>query len=63
MPKPEPKTKPTGADVETFLDGIADEGRRKDCVALVRLMKQATGSKPTMWGAAIVGFGLPPLPL
>jgi hypothetical protein len=51
------KTVPTAASVETFVKTIADPKRRKDCVALIALMKKATGSKPKMWGSAIVGFG------
>jgi hypothetical protein len=30
---------------------------RKDCQALVRMMKKATGATPKMWGPSIVGFG------
>jgi hypothetical protein len=51
------KTKRTRASVDAFLAGIKDEGRRRDCAALVKLMRQATGSAPAMWGASIVGFG------
>lgn len=53
----ENKTRPTDASVEQYLAGIADEQRRKDCEALVKIMTRATKLKPTMWGAAIVGFG------
>jgi hypothetical protein len=51
------KTKATKLSVTTFLNGIKDEDRRKDCKALVALMTKATKSKPVMWGPAIVGFG------
>jgi hypothetical protein len=51
------KTRRTTASVKAFLDTIKDEGRRKDCQALVRVMKQATGAQPMMWGPSIVGFG------
>jgi hypothetical protein len=51
------KTKKTAASVAAFIDGIADEGRRKDCKAVAKLMKAATGAAPRMWGASIVGFG------
>ncbi|HZN54721.1 MAG TPA: DUF1801 domain-containing protein [Candidatus Polarisedimenticolaceae bacterium] len=53
----EQKTKATGASVDEFIGGIADEGRREDCKTLVKLMKKATGAKPAMWGPSIVGFG------
>jgi hypothetical protein len=51
------KTKPTEASVTAFIDAIEDEDRRKDCRALVELMKAATGASPRMWGESIVGFG------
>jgi hypothetical protein len=51
------KTRRTGASVNAFLDGIADESRREDCRTLVRLMKKVTGAEPKMWGAGMVGFG------
>jgi hypothetical protein len=51
------KTKPNPASVAAFLDGIADEQRRRECKALARMMKQATGAAPKMWGSSIVGFG------
>ena len=53
----EQKTKPTEQSVEDFIDNVADEQVRKDCAALVKIMKKVTGSAPTMWGPAIVGFG------
>jgi hypothetical protein len=54
---PELKTKPTTASVTDFLDTVDDEERRKDCYAVVKIMQQATGAKPKMWGPSIVGFG------
>jgi len=51
------KTKPTQASVNDFISSIADQQRRKDCQAVVRLMRQVTGEKPVMWGTSIVGFG------
>jgi hypothetical protein len=51
------KTKKTDASVEKFLNGVADEQRRKDCFALVEIMKKATKAEPAMWGPSIVGFG------
>jgi len=53
----ENKTQKTTASVSDFIDSIADDSRRKDCKAIVKLMKGATGSRPRMWGARIVGFG------
>ena len=51
------KTKETNASVADFLNAIADEKIREDCKKIVRLMQKATGAKPKMWGASIVGFG------
>jgi hypothetical protein len=52
-----PKTVPTGASVDAFLDQQADPARRADCQALRRMMEAATGQPAVMWGDAIVGFG------
>lgn len=51
------KTRPTDADVGTFLEAVADERRREDAQAVCRLMQQVTGEEPVLWGTSIVGFG------
>jgi hypothetical protein len=51
------KTKPTKLSVAAFIDGIADESRRADAKAIVKLMQSATGEKAKMWGPSIIGFG------
>lgn len=51
------QTRETGASVQGFIKGIENETRRKDAAALVALMTRVTGTKPKMWGPAIVGFG------
>lgn len=53
----ETKTKPTAVKVEDFIAAIDDDGKRNDAVTLVKLMQDATGEKPRMWGPTIVGFG------
>jgi hypothetical protein len=53
----ENKTKATDGSVQGYLTAIKDETRRKDCEALAKLMAQATGYAPMMWGSSIVGFG------
>jgi hypothetical protein len=53
----EPKTRATQASVTKFLDKVSDDGRRQDCLALVKMMTRATGAEPKMWGTSIVGFG------
>jgi hypothetical protein len=53
----EPKTKKTNASVEDFLNTVADQRKREDCFVLMDLMREITGSEPSMWGDSIVGFG------
>jgi hypothetical protein len=53
----ENKTRPTKLSVASFVNAVADPGRRADAKALVKLMQSASGEKPQMWGPAIVGFG------
>jgi hypothetical protein len=57
MAKAEIKTKETEASVEDFLNGVENEKVRADCRKIARLMSDATGAPPKMWGANIVGFG------
>jgi hypothetical protein len=51
------KTKPTTASFSDFLAAVDDEERRRDCLAVVKIMQKATGATPKMWGPSIVGFG------
>jgi hypothetical protein len=53
----ENKTKPTKVSVAAFIDALADQTRRADAKALVKLMQSASGEKPAMWGPSIIGFG------
>ena len=53
----EPKTKPTQASVNKFLNQLPDQERRDDCIAVAKMMEEITGEKPKMWGPSIVGFG------
>lgn len=46
------KTKATDASVENFVNGIADDSRRKDSQRVLKIMKSATGEEPKMWGQA-----------
>jgi hypothetical protein len=57
MAKAELKTKVNDASVTKFLNGVADEQKRKDCFEIMKIMKQVTKEEPKMWGASIVGFG------
>lgn len=51
------KTKETDADVETFLNAVPDERKRRDSFTILKLMEDVTGEPAKMWGPTIVGFG------
>lgn len=51
------KTKPTKFSVAAFIDALTDPVRRSDAKALLKLMQNAAGERPRMWGPSIVGFG------
>jgi hypothetical protein len=51
------KTKATEASVAAFVDAL-EPARRLDAKAEIRMMKNATGEKPKMWGPSIIGFGI-----
>ena len=51
------KTKPNEASVEAFLNGVEDERKREDSVAILELMLEVTGAEAQMWGSSIIGFG------
>jgi hypothetical protein len=51
------KTKENSASVEDFIKSIADEQKRKDCLAILKMMEKATKEKPKMWGSSMIGFG------
>jgi hypothetical protein len=53
----ENKTKPTKLSVAAFIDVVADPARRADARVLIKLMQNASGEKPQMWGPSIIGFG------
>lgn len=51
------KTRKNNASVSVFLDSVSDEQKRMDCKLLLKIFKDATGEKPSMWGSSIIGFG------
>ena len=51
------KTKPTGEDIDQFLNGISDEKIRQDCFTLLEMMRQITKIEPKLWASSMVGFG------
>jgi hypothetical protein len=52
-----PKTTVNDGNVKDFINGVADEVKKQDSLALLKLFSQVTGEKPKMWGPSIVGFG------
>ena len=53
----EPKTRPTGEDIDQFLSGIGDAKQRQDSLILVDMMRQITQAEPKIWANSMVGFG------
>ena len=51
------KTTENDADVWAYLDSVTNPTRRKDAIAVARMMQEVTGEEPKMWGQSIVGFG------
>ena len=51
------KTHSTDDNVDASISAIADEARREDCLALLALMKRATGEEPRVWSSGLIGFG------
>ena len=51
------KTKKTEQSVDKFLSSVKDKDRKKDCEAIVAMMKKASKAEPKMWGSSIIGFG------
>lgn len=51
------KTKVSNASVTMFIKSVEPEEKRKDCLTLLKIFKDATGEQPKLWGPSIVGFG------
>lgn len=52
------KTKQHDGNVLEFINKFADtEQKRQDSYELIKIMEEATGYKPKMWGSSIIGFG------
>lgn len=52
------KTKQTEADVHAFINSFANtEQKRQDSFEILKLMQDASGFEPKMWGTSIIGFG------
>ena len=53
----EPKTGPTTASVEEFLQDATPARRQEDGVRLAGIFHEVTGADPVLWGPSIVGYG------
>jgi hypothetical protein len=53
----EPKTRPTSASVDEYLEAIGDAQRRRDAHRIRQLFEQITGADACMWGTSLVGCG------
>ena len=51
------KTQPTKIKVSEFIASVDDPKKRKDCCEVMKLMREVTGKRATMWGTSMVGFG------
>lgn len=51
------KTTQNTASVESFINSVQDETRRKDSNTILDMMKKATKEEPRMWGSSLIGFG------
>jgi hypothetical protein len=51
------KTKKTELSVQSFINKIPQEQKRKDALVILDLMEKVTGANGKMWGTAIIGFG------
>lgn len=51
------KTQFTADDVYAYIDDLANDQKKKDSLALIELMEEATGEPAKMFGPSIIGFG------
>lgn len=53
----ENKTIQNDDSVNTFLESIENEVRKRDAFAALEMIKRITKLEPKMWGKSIIGFG------
>ena len=51
------KTKQTTDSVDSFVENIPSEHKRKDSQIILQMMEKAMKEKPKMWGSSMIGFG------
>ncbi|WP_367915190.1 DUF1801 domain-containing protein [Leadbetterella sp. DM7] len=47
----------TDGNVNTFIEGVDNDQKKKDSYRLTELMKRVSGEEPRMFGPSIIGFG------
>ncbi|HLS45936.1 MAG TPA: DUF1801 domain-containing protein [Ornithinicoccus sp.] len=52
-----PRTQPTDADVDAFLDAAQPARRAAEAHRVAAIMREVTGEEPVLWGPSIVGYG------
>lgn len=57
MAKTQNKTTETNNSVTAFINLVDDEQKRKDSLAIIKLLKKISGKEPKMWDPGIIGFG------
>ena len=50
------KSAKTKASVTSFVNKQSPQ-QKKESKTLIKMMREATGSKPAMWGESLIGFG------
>ncbi|MDB5197199.1 MAG: hypothetical protein JWP88_1570 [Flaviaesturariibacter sp.] len=53
----ENKTKATNASVAGYINNLPQEEKRKDSLAILEMMRKASGEEPKLWGDSLIGFG------
>lgn len=52
------KTKQSDENVYQFIESYVDSlQKREDSYSLIKIMQEATGCEPKMWGDSMIGFG------
>lgn len=51
------KTQFTADDVYAYIDDLDNDQKKKDSLALIKLMEESTGEPAKMFGPSIIGFG------
>ena len=51
------KTKVTEDSIDTYIENIANEQKREDCKALLKIISSVTKETPKLWSNNTVGFG------